>query len=181
LKDSSIFLFPDKQKVLKEMFRVLKPNGQTALLFFGESTFKEVEEIYERIRNSHADYVLPESLRLIGLEETHELFEKAGFKQKQDKDYFCKLGRRLIERKTLIPNDKNTVREFGSFGKIKSTTGSRISWGGIAQHDDLAMTTLNLSRFYEESEYGDWLYDFLDEMPDSPVKRYMMELLKRTL
>ena len=35
------FLFlPNKQKALNEMFRVLKPMGQTALLFFGESTLR---------------------------------------------------------------------------------------------------------------------------------------------
>jgi ubiquinone/menaquinone biosynthesis C-methylase UbiE len=76
------FLFlPNKQKALNEIFRVLKPMGQTALLFFAKQTAHEIEEIYDRIRNRHPDYVLPESLRLIDLEETHELFDKAGFQK----------------------------------------------------------------------------------------------------
>jgi len=79
---NQVFLFlPNKQKALNEMFRVLKPMGQTALLFFGESSFKEIEEIYNRIRNRHTEYAMPESQKLLSLEETHDLFEKVGFKK----------------------------------------------------------------------------------------------------
>ena len=38
---------------------------------------------------------------------------------------------------------------------------------GIAKHDDIAFTILNLSRIFDELEYTDWLYDFLDTMEDS--------------
>jgi ubiquinone/menaquinone biosynthesis C-methylase UbiE len=72
---------PDKQKALNEMFRVLKPMGQTALLFFAGQTLMEVGEIYNMIRSRHPERALPESPTLIGLEETYELFDKAGFKK----------------------------------------------------------------------------------------------------
>ena len=98
--------------------------------------------------------------------------KKAGFKQKQDKDYFCKLGKRLISQKTILPSEKSTISEFGSFGKTKT------GYKGIAKHDDAVMTVLNLSRFYEEPEYEDWLYDFLEDMPDSLIKRYMLAILE---
>lgn len=98
--------------------------------------------------------------------------KKAGFKVRSDKDYFCKLGKKLIRNKTLIPTEEETVSEFKSFGKIKS------SWKGIAKHDDLVMAELNIARLYEEVEYQDWLYDFLDMLPDSQEKRYALELLK---
>jgi ubiquinone/menaquinone biosynthesis C-methylase UbiE len=81
ISNQAFLFFPDKQKVLNEVFRVLKPMGQTALLFFGESTNREVKEIYKMVRNRHTEYVIPESLKLIGLEETHELFDKVGFKK----------------------------------------------------------------------------------------------------
>jgi ubiquinone/menaquinone biosynthesis C-methylase UbiE len=71
----------NKQKALDEIFRVLKPTGQAALVFFGESTGKEIEEIYNGIKTRHPEYGLPESLRLISLKETQELFDKAGFKR----------------------------------------------------------------------------------------------------
>lgn len=98
--------------------------------------------------------------------------KKPGYRTKTDKDHFCRLGKKLIDNKTIISSDKETLSEFGSFGRSKK------SWKGIAKHDDAAMTCLNLSRFYEEEEYYDWLYDFLEDMADSPQKRYAMSLLK---
>lgn len=98
--------------------------------------------------------------------------KKAGFKVTSNKEYFCKLGKKLISQKTIIPNEKETLAEFGSFGKVKTT------YKGIAKHDDIAMSTLNLSRFYEEPEYSDWLYDFLDQMPNSDLKSYMLQIIQ---
>jgi len=98
--------------------------------------------------------------------------KKAGYKTRNDKDHFCRLGKKLIGKKIIIPNDSITVSEFGSFGKIKK------SWKGIAKHDDTVMTCLNLSRLYEEQEYGDWLYDFLEGMPNSTEKKYAMAILE---
>jgi len=97
---------------------------------------------------------------------------KPGFKTRSDKDYFCRLGKKLIAKKTLVPTDKETVAEFASFGKVKT------QWKGIGRHDDCAMACLNVARFYEEPEYADWLYDFLEDMEDSPIKRYVMTLLE---
>jgi hypothetical protein len=98
--------------------------------------------------------------------------KKAGFKVTNNKDYYCRLGKKLIDKKTIIPTDKITIKEFSAFGKIKN------SWGGIAKHDDNSMACLNLSRFYEEPSYGDWLYDFLEEMEQTPQKKYIKELLE---
>lgn len=97
---------------------------------------------------------------------------KAGFKVTSNKEYYCKLGKKLISQKTLIPTEKETLAEFGSFGKVKN------SFKGIAKHDDIAMSALNISRFYEEPEYSDWLYDFLDQMPSSPLKIYMNNIIQ---
>jgi ubiquinone/menaquinone biosynthesis C-methylase UbiE len=80
ISNQAFLFFPDKQRALNEVFRVLKSDGQTALLFFGEPTNREVKEIYKMVRNRHTEYVMPKSLNLISLEETHELFDKAGFK-----------------------------------------------------------------------------------------------------
>ncbi len=98
--------------------------------------------------------------------------KKAGFKVTSNKEYFCKLGKKLISQKTIIPNEKETLAEFGSFGKVKNT------YKGIAKHDDIAMSTLNLSRLYEEPEYSDWLYDFLDQMPVSILKNFMLQIIQ---
>jgi len=98
--------------------------------------------------------------------------KKPGYKTRNDKDHFCRLGKKLIGKKTIIPSDTETIAEFGSFGKVKKT------WKGIARHDDTVMACLNLSRFYEEPEYGDWLYDFLNDLPDTEAKVYALKILE---
>lgn len=98
--------------------------------------------------------------------------KKPGYKTRNDKDHFCRLGKKLLGKKIIIPSDKITESEFGSFGKVKN------GWKGIAKHDDTVMACLNLSRFYEEQEYSDWLYDFLDDLPDSKEKRFAMKLIE---
>jgi ubiquinone/menaquinone biosynthesis C-methylase UbiE len=81
ISNQAFFFFSDKQKALNEMFRVLSPTGQIALLFFAEPSSKEIKEIYVQVRNRHTKSVMPKkSLKLIDLEETHELFDKSGFR-----------------------------------------------------------------------------------------------------
>jgi ubiquinone/menaquinone biosynthesis C-methylase UbiE len=82
ISNQAFFFFPDKQKALNEMFRVLRPTGQIALLFFAEPSLKEIKEIYVKVRNRHTNSVTTKkSSKLIDLEETHELFDKSGFKK----------------------------------------------------------------------------------------------------
>jgi demethylmenaquinone methyltransferase/2-methoxy-6-polyprenyl-1,4-benzoquinol methylase len=76
ISNQAFFFFPNKQKALNEMFRVLKPIGKAALLFFGEPSLKEIKEIYVKIRDRHTKFAKPGSLKLIDLEETHELLTK---------------------------------------------------------------------------------------------------------
>lgn len=98
---------------------------------------------------------------------------KPGFKVGVDKEYFCKLAKRLIGSKTMIPNDSITASEFKSFGRDKNG-----KYKGIGMHDDTAMATINISRLYEEQYYEDFLYDFLDSYPDSEIKKNINKLLE---
>lgn len=99
--------------------------------------------------------------------------KKAGFKVRSDKEYFSKLGKRLIDKKTIIPTEEETYFEFNAFGRTKEG-----KFRGIARHDDTVMAELNIGRLYQEPEYGDWLYDFLDGLPNSEEKKLAMEILK---
>jgi hypothetical protein len=99
--------------------------------------------------------------------------KKSGFKVRSDKEYYAKLGKKLIGKKTIIPTEEETFFEFNSFGKTPQG-----KFKGIARHDDTVMAELNLARLYEEPEYGDWLYDYLDELPESDAKKLAMEILK---
>jgi len=100
--------------------------------------------------------------------------KKPGFKVGSDKDTFCKLGKKLVNKRIIILNELETIKEFKAFGRAKNG-----KWKGLGVHDDIAMSALNIARLYEEPEYEDWLFDFLDEMEPSPIKTFIYELLDR--
>ena len=99
--------------------------------------------------------------------------KKPGFKVSMDKEFFCKLGKKMIGEKTLIVNESETIFEFGAFGKDK-----RGKFRGLAAHDDAVMATLNISRLYNEPIWEDILYDFLDDHPDCEHKRKISSLVE---
>jgi hypothetical protein len=99
--------------------------------------------------------------------------KKAGFKVGQDKDFFCKLGKQLVSKQLVVINDSETTREFRGFGRDK-----KGKYRGIGVHDDIAMSTLNTARLFEENEYEEWLYDLFEDLPDSPIKKLMSKLIE---
>ena len=100
---------------------------------------------------------------------------KAGFKVTAgNKDFFCKLGKKLVHQRNLILNEQETIKEFKAFGK-----GKNGRWKGIGTHDDIAMSAVNVSHLFEEHEYEDWLFDYLEEMEETPIKKLINELLEK--
>lgn len=99
--------------------------------------------------------------------------KKPGFKVGQDKEFFCKKGKSLVSKQLIIINESETAREFRGFGKDKHG-----KYKGIGVHDDIAMSTLNISRLYEENEYEEWLYDLFGDMPESPMKKIISNMLE---
>lgn len=100
--------------------------------------------------------------------------KKSGFKVGNDKEHFCKQGKKLIRDLSLIPNDEDTVLEFSAFGRDR-----RGKFKGIGTHDDTVMATLNIARLYEEPMFEDRLYDIFEELPPSPQKSLINLFLER--
>ena len=82
-------------------------------------------------------------------------------------------GANSFPNRSKNPHLPPSALEFSSFGKDK--TGK---YKGIAMHDDTVITTINLTRLYEDSVYSDKLYDLLEILPDSFVKRRINKLLE---
>ena len=100
--------------------------------------------------------------------------KKPGFKTGPDKEDYCRIGKKLIKEKTLIPNDTITILEFAHFGKDRGG-----KYKGIGSHDDAVMATLNIGRLYEESTYEDRLYDIFGSIKDEVKKPIINSFLDR--
>ncbi len=85
ISNQTLPYIPNKQKALLDMHRVLKPGGETALLFYGGPVYQEFIKIAVEVANRHPEYpslieaVVEFRDDLIGLEDAVDLFESAGF------------------------------------------------------------------------------------------------------
>ena len=87
ISNMSLQFFPDKQRALTEMHRVLKPGGRLAILFGAGPMFKEVWEVLGEVaagRPEHPGFATSiEEIKAmhIGLEEIETLMGGAGFEK----------------------------------------------------------------------------------------------------
>lgn len=82
------------------------------------------------------------------------------------KKYFCELGAKLIGLKQIIVSQDHeipvmsTIEQLKSFGKVKN------SYAGLSTHDDIAITVLFASRFFDdEDKYFEWLDEWFSLLP----------------
>lgn len=82
------------------------------------------------------------------------------------KKYFCELGAKLIGLKQIIVSQDHevpvmsTIEQLKSFGKVKN------SYAGLSTHDDIAITVLFASRFFDaEDKYFEWLDEWFSILP----------------
>ena len=82
------------------------------------------------------------------------------------KKYFCELGAKLIGLKQIIISQDHeipvmsTIEQLKSFGKVKN------SYAGLSAHDDIAITVLFASRFFDDEEkYFEWLDEWFSILP----------------
>jgi ubiquinone/menaquinone biosynthesis C-methylase UbiE len=85
ISNQTLPFIPNKRKALTEIYRVLKPGGQTAHLFYGGSVYHESIKIGLEVASHHPEYpsfmeaVVEFCDDLISLEDAVDLFESAGF------------------------------------------------------------------------------------------------------
>ena len=97
-----------------------------------------------------------------------------GLKIKRDnKPIFCQNFKKYVTQNRIVFNDKNTILEANTFGKLPNG-----SYAGQMGNDDLIMTCINASEFFmtvDFSEFVEELYDIIDEGLQSKIE----EILER--
>lgn len=93
------------------------------------------------------------------------------------KKYFCELTQKMIALRQIIINQDNpvpvmsTIEQLKTFGKVKN------SYAGLSAHDDLAITVMWCSRFFEDEEYFEWLDDWMSILPTFDYHENPTELI----
>lgn len=82
------------------------------------------------------------------------------------KKYYCELGAKLMELHQIIVKQDHdipvmsTVEQLKSFGKVKN------SYAGLAMHDDISITVLFASRFFDDENQFEWLDEWFSQLPN---------------
>ena len=100
--------------------------------------------------------------------------KKIGIKTTTDKEFYCLKGKKLIKKHRIIVTDNETKNQLQSFGYVKG----KIK--GIACHDDLSYPTVShIARMLEETNFIDWLSDYLYMQVDSITRFKLNSLIEK--
>jgi len=87
---------------------------------------------------------------------------KFGLKLKKDnKPIFCQNFKKYISQNKIVIEDKDTILESKTFGKLPNGT-----FAGQRGNDDLVMSSINVSEFFSTADFSEFveeLYDIIDE------------------
>tara|TARA_B110000971_G_scaffold221997_1_gene272411 strand:- start:8793 stop:10619 length:1827 start_codon:yes stop_codon:yes gene_type:complete len=83
---------------------------------------------------------------------------KPGIKLKSDnKSVFCQNFKKLIENNRIVINHTETVNEASLFGSLKNG-----SYGAQMGNDDIIMTSITATEFFNTTDYADYVEELLD-------------------
>ena len=89
------------------------------------------------------------------------------------KAQYCEKFKHLLSIDRIIPCEYHTVHELGAFGKTKSGV-----YRGQLDNDDLAISSINMSSFFDSPQYWelcDDAYDMIDD--DNFIQAVKMDIL----
>lgn len=94
-----------------------------------------------------------------------------GLKVKNDnKVIFCQNFKLLTAKHRIEIVDKDTVLEAKTFGKVKNSFKAQVG------HDDLMMSSVNASNFFETVEYADFVEEYLDKITPETYNLIMQKM-----
>lgn len=93
---------------------------------------------------------------------------------KQNKPMYCFNLKKLIEQYRIIPTEEVTYLELCAFG-----LNNKGSYSSQIGHDDIAMTLVNSSIYFDSIDFDEQVEDYIDSIDkkyDDAIKRKMKEL-----
>lgn len=101
---------------------------------------------------------------------------KPGLKMTEtNKTKYCERFKYLTAVHKILPNEFKTIHELGSFGK--SSNGTYRSQNG---NDDLAMTCVSTSAFFESPNFWELINEELDKLPKEYLEKAYADYLGET-
>jgi hypothetical protein len=97
---------------------------------------------------------------------------KIGIRLRSDnKAVFCQNFKKLVESNRININEVNTINEASLFGTNKNG-----AYGAQMGHDDLIMSTIIATEFFNTTDYADYVEEILDVI-DEKLHDYMEDVL----
>ena len=122
---------------------------------FGGEIIKRLETVFPQRNNFDEEMVVKFRHRI------DAKTKKFGLKIKKDnKTIFCQNFKKYITQNKIILKDKSTIYEASTFGKLPNG-----SYSGQLGNDDLIMTCINSSEFFNTLDFADFaeeIYDTID-------------------
>jgi len=81
-----------------------------------------------------------------------------------NKAVFCQNFKKLVEHNRISLNEFETVTEASVFGSVKNG-----SYGAQLGHDDIIMSAVNSTEFFNTTAYADFVEELLDYIPRKTV------------
>jgi len=106
------------------------------------------DEMVLRFKHRHDSKVLKPGLKLNSV----------------NKSVFCQNFKKLVEHNRISLNEFETVTEASVFGSVKNG-----SYGAQLGHDDIIMSAVNSTEFFNTTAYADFVEELLDYIPTETV------------
>ena len=133
---------------------------------FGSELMKRLETVFPQRNDFDEESVTKFKHRIDARTSSY------GLKVKSDnKPIFCQNFKKGVAQNRIILNDKDTVKESSTFGKMANGR-----YSGQNGNDDLVMTGVNASEFLNTvdfTEYVEELYDFIDEAVQAEIENIL--------
>jgi hypothetical protein len=129
---------------------------------FGGELVRRLETVFPQRNEFDEETIVKFKHRI---DATHKNF---GLKVKKDnKPIFCQNFKKFISQNKIVINDKQTVYEASTFGKLPNG-----NYAGQLGNDDLIMTCINVSEFFTTGDFS----EFVEELYDTVDDKYTEEI-----